>query len=347
MVNKGFLIKMKILVTGALGFVGSNLCEYFSRNENNLVVGVDNRFKLLGSNQNHELITNSGTKFDYCDIRNSNDIEHVFHEYEGFDAILHMASQVAFKCSVENPRMDFEINTLGTFNLLEATRKHCPDASFIYASTNQVYGELKNEPIKEYFTRFDFVKLKSGVPEEYRLDFLSPYGCSKGAGDMYVQDYARVYGMNTVVARFGGIYGVNQYSYEDHGWISFISEKVMRDQEFNRFGHGKQVRDILYISDIVQAINLMVDKIEEIKGDVFNISGGPDNTLSVLELLALLEELTGNKEKSIINPMRQADKVVMYLDISKADSFLGWKPQVNKVDGIKKLLEWLATRDYQ
>lgn len=336
---------MKILITGALGFVGSNLCEHFGQDPSNTVVGIDNRYKLPGSQQNHHLILNSSSQYTYCDIRNINDVNTIFNEYQGFDLVLHMAAQVAFKCSVNNPRLDFEINALGTFNLLEATRLLCPGAIFIYASTNQVYGEMKMEKIREYDSRFDFVEMKSGVPETYPVDFLSPYGCSKGAGDMYVQDYARVYGMRTVVARFGGIYGDNQYSYEDHGWVSYISEMVRSDLEFNRFGHGKQVRDILYISDIVKAVSLMIENIESAKGEAFNISGGPDNTLSVLELLTLLEELTGNKEKSIVNPMRQADKVVMYLDISKANSKLGWTPEVHKIKGIKKLLEWLSTRD--
>jgi CDP-paratose 2-epimerase len=335
---------MKILVTGALGFVGSNLCAFFSREKGYEVVGIDNRFKMLGSGENYDLITDANVQYEYCDIRNQNDVDHLFRTHEKFDAVLHMAAQVAFKCSVENPRLDFEINALGTLNLLESVRNYCENATFIYASTNQVYGELNGEPLVEQERRFDFVNLRNGVPENYRLDFLSPYGCSKGAGDMYVQDYARVYGMNTVVARFGGIYGVGQYSYEDHGWISFISEMVMKDVAFNRFGHGKQVRDLLYISDIVNAINLMIENIGSVKGEAFNISGGPDNTLSVLELLDLLEELTGNKEKSIINPMRQADKVVMYLDISKAGSLLEWKPQVTKEHGVQMLLDWLASR---
>jgi CDP-paratose 2-epimerase len=336
---------MKILITGALGFVGSNLCKHFGQDPSNTVVGIDNRYKLPGSIQNQTLIANSNTHYSYCDIRNINDLNMIFIEYEGFDLVLHMAAQVAFKCSVDNPRLDFEINALGTFNLLEATRQYCADAIFVYASTNQVYGELKDESIQEYESRFDFVKLKSGVPETYPVDFLSPYGCSKGAGDMYVQDYARVYGMRTVVARFGGIYGDNQYSYEDHGWVSYISEMVRSNSNFNRFGHGKQVRDVLYISDIIRAISLMIINIDTISGDVFNISGGPENTLSVLELLTLLEILTGNKEKSIVNPMRQADKVVMYLDISKAKLKLGWVPVVNKTTGIKKLLKWLEIQN--
>jgi CDP-paratose 2-epimerase len=333
---------MKILVTGALGFVGSNLSQFFGKDSNNQVVGIDNRFKLLGSEENYKVIQNANVTYEHCDIRNQNDIESLFRFYEGFDVILNMAAQVAFKCSVENPRLDFEINALGTFNLLEATRNHCPEATFIYASTNQVYGELRGEAIYEQKKRFDFVDLKNGVPEQYQLDFLSPYGCSKGAADMYVQDYARVYGMKTVVARFGGIYGIGQYSYEDHGWVAYMAKMLLKDQKFNRFGHGKQVRDILYITDIVDAINTMVRKIADIEGEVFNISGGSENTVSILEFLDLLEILTGNREKSIINPMRQADKIVMYLDITKAEQRLKWKPKISKKEGVKKLLDWLA-----
>lgn len=333
---------MKILVTGGLGFVGSNLCKHFA--QDNEVIAIDNRYKSLGNYENYNLIHENDCKFEYCDIRNTNDIEFLFNNYGGFDVILHMAAQVAFKCSVENPRLDFEINALGTFNLLEATRRLCPKAIFIYASTNQVYGELRDETIIEKTTRFDFVDLKEGVPESYPKDFLSPYGCSKGTGDMYVMDYARVYGMRTVVTRFGGIYGPHQYSYEDHGWITFIAEQVLNNFEFNRFGHGKQVRDILFVTDILSAMDKIIENIDAVTGEAFNIGGGPKNTLSVLELLKLLEELTGNKEKSKVNPMRKADKVVMYLDISKAEKMLGWSPQIDKVSGIEKLISWLKEK---
>ena len=334
---------MNILITGGLGFVGSNLAIHFSKDTGNKVIAIDNRHKMLGSYENYNLISQKGTDFAYVDIRNQNDVVQLFKE-NSFDLILHMAAQVAFKTSVEVPRLDFEINALGTFNLLEAAREYCQNATFIYASTNQVYGSLSSEKMVELEKRYDFVDLRKGVPESYPLDCLSPYGCSKGAGEMYVRDYARVYDMNTVVTRFGGIYGPGQYSYVDHGWVSYISEMVLNGLEFNRFGHGKQVRDILFVSDIVSAISKISENINIVKGETFNIAGGKENSISVLELLELLEELTGNKELSNINPMRKADKLVMYLDISKAKKMLDWQPMVDKRNGIQKLLFWLRNR---
>ncbi|MDA9943695.1 GDP-mannose 4,6-dehydratase [Paracoccaceae bacterium] len=334
---------MKILVTGALGFVGSNLAVLFSKDVKNEVTAVDNRSKILGSDQNLKVITAAGAIFKYVDIRNQNDVEQLFQENH-FDVILHMAAQVAFKVSVETPRIDFEINALGTFNLLEATRTYSKNAIFVYASTNQVYGALEHVNMVETAKRFDFEDLSNGVPEEFPLDFLSPYGCSKGAAEMYVRDYARVYDMNTVVTRFGGIYGTGQYSYVDHGWVSFICEMVLNDKAFKRFGHGKQVRDILFITDIESAILKVIQRIDHVKGEAINIAGGKDNSISVLELLDILERLTGNKEKSQMQPMRKADKLVMYLDISKAEKLLKWKPAVDKQTGLKKMLEWLANK---
>lgn len=332
---------MKIIITGALGFVGTNLCLHFL-SQGNQVIGVDNKFKHIGGEANLKLILEKGAEYKYLDIRNSNDVDVFFKNEKDIGAILHMAAQVAFKQSIENPRLDFEINALGTFNLLEAVRIYHPESVFVGASTNQVYGDLQHIEMVEKNTRFDYVDLPYGIPEHFPLDFLSPYGCSKGAADQYILDYSRVYNLNTVVTRFGGIFGTHQYSYEDHGWVSFISQMVLQNKPFNRFGHGKQVRDVLFVSDIVNAIDLCIKNISKVSGQAINIAGGPQNSLSVLELITLLEELTGNTERSIINPMRQADKLVAYLDIRKAKKLLGWEPVINKKDGVEKLLQWLS-----
>ena len=335
---------MKVLVTGALGFVGANLARYFSEQLGAQVLGIDNRYKLAGSANNLALIEAAGVEYKYGDIRNNDDVVRIFNENGPFDCIFNMAAQVAFKVSVESPRLDFEINTVGTFNLLEALRLLNPEALFVYASTNQVYGELKDVPLVEEKTRFDFSDMPNGVSETHPADFLSPYGCSKGAGDMYVQDYGRVYGLNTVVTRFGGIYGPHQYSYEDHGWISFITDQVRRGLKFNRFGHGKQVRDVLFIDDILDVMHKIWDLKDSLaKGACYNVGGGKDNSLSVLELLLLLEEITGNEQRSIVNPMRQADKLVVYLDVSKAKDELNWQPKVHYRDGISQLIDWQNT----
>ncbi len=332
---------MKIIVTGALGFVGTNLCLHFI-SKGDEVIAIDNRFKHIGGDQNLELLSQKGASFRYVDIRNWNDIDELFKNETNIDAVLHMAAQVAFNQSVQNPRLDFEINALGTFNLLEAIRLYQPETTFLCASTNQVYGELKNTPVVEKELRFDYVDLPYGIPETFPLDFLSPYGCSKGTADQYTLDYARVYGLKTVVTRFGGIYGDYQYSHEDHGWVAFMTKMVLQDKPFNRFGHGKQVRDILYVSDIVTAIDSCVEKIDNIVGQAINIAGGSQNTSSVLELLQLLEKITGNKDKSILNPMRKADKLVAYLDIRKAKELLGWEPSVGKEEGLNKMIKWMG-----
>ena len=330
---------MKVVVTGGTGFVGSNLAYYF-QTQGHKVIALDNFSKEIGTFENKRRIESVGVKVSYLDIRSWNDVEQFFKTQDDIGAILHVAAQVAFKRSVENPRLDFEVNALGTFNLLEALRLHQPQAVFVYASTNQVYGQLKNVPLVEYEKRFDYADMPYGIPETFPLDFLSPYGCSKGAADQYTTDYAQIYGLKTVVARLGGIYGDWQYSYEDHGWVAYMTKMVVLDQPFNRYGHGKQVRDVLYISDICRASELLVERIETVKGQALNIAGGPANSLSILELLELLEELTGHKEKSFVNPMRIGDKVVAYLDIRRAKDLIGWEPVVKVREGIQRLIEW-------
>ncbi len=331
---------MKIVVTGAPGFVGTNLCLHFLK-AGHEVIAVDNLSKTSGAQENLGLILANGGRFRHVDLRTNNDVEELFRSEPDIGAVCHMAAQVAFKRSLDNPRLDFEINALGTFNLLEGVRKFQPESAFVCASTNQVYGEVRSVPVEEQKSRYDFVNLPHGIPETFPLDFLSPYGCSKGAADQYVLDYARVYGLRAVVTRFGGIYGDLQYSTEDHGWVAYISQMVLQDLPFNRFGHGKQVRGILYVSDIVNAVERCVERIDAVKGEAINIGGGVTNSLSVLELLALLEKLTGHQEKSTVLPMRRADKLVCYLDIRKAAKLLDWTPLVGKEEGIEKLLTWM------
>ena len=330
---------MKVVITGVLGFVGVNLA-LACLNKGYKVIGFDNRFKTLGSEENMQLFSENGGEYHHIDIRNNNDVESFFKNIKEIDVIYNMAAQVAFKNSVENPRLDFEINALGTLNVLESLRLYHSNAIFVNASTNQVYGNASSAEVTEQESRFDFKDLEFGISEDFPLDFLSPYGCSKGSADLYTIDYARVFDLKTVVTRFGGIYGIHQYSYQDHGWVSFMAEMVAANKEFNRFGHGKQVRDILYVSDIVNALLLCAEKIDKVIGQAINIAGGPKNSISVLELLSKLEKITGNKELSIINPMRKADKLVAYLDIRKAEKLLGWTPKVNVEQGLELLINW-------
>jgi CDP-paratose 2-epimerase len=329
----------RVLVTGCLGFVGVNLSKYFLQ-KGIEVHGIDDRSKVIGSDANYELFTKYGGRFTHCDIRNPLEVIQKLNQIAEVDCIYHLASQVSFKRSVESPRNDFEINLLGTLNFLEYIRIYSPATKLVYASTNQIYGALNNTPVVEYESRFDFKHLQKGVPETFPYDFLSPYGCSKGGGETYCIDYARVFGLDISVARLGGIYGEHQYSTEDHGWIAYITQMIRSDIPFNRFGHGKQVRDLLHVNDIVKALDLLSQKSWIGNCGVFNISGGADNTLSVLELMQLVASITGNSPKDTVLEMRKADKLVMYLDTTKAKNELGWEPKVNYREGIERLIEW-------
>ena len=327
------------MIFGGTGFLGTNLATSIASLNHNVII-VDNFFKKVGLVENLAVLRQNGLETIHCDVRNKDDVDRVFEMHSDVDVVLNVAAQVAFSVSVERPRLDFEINALGNFNLLECVRQKVPECIYIYASTNQVYGDLPGVRTKEFSRRFDFVDLEKGVPETYPLDFLSPYGCSKGAADQYTRDYARVYDLQTVVLRLGGIYGGHQYSTVEHGWVSFIAGEVALGRSFDRFGHGKQVRDILYVTDIVDAFLAAVERIDVAAGQIYNIGGGAENTMSVLELIDYVADLASKPDLSRQQPMRKADKLVMYLDTSKAYQELGWKPRVSKFEGIKQLLEW-------
>ena len=282
----------RFLVTGGCGFVGSNLADQFIRDGESVVVfdnlsrkGTENNLKWLHSEHAGRFTFVKGDLRDYAALRRV--------VAEGFDAIYHTAGQVAVTTSVVQPREDFEVNALGTFNVLEAVRETQTDPVLIFTSTNKVYGGIEQATVVEKNGRYAYQDYPQGMDESCPLDFHSPYGCSKGTADQYVRDYARIYGLRTVVFRMSCQYGIRQFGNEDQGWVVHFVIAAHFGRTINVYGDGKQVRDILFINDLVKAFRAATGRIDDIKGRVFNIGGGPDNVMSLLELIDLLQQITG------------------------------------------------------
>ncbi len=339
---------MKILVTGGSGFVGAHVSEYYAKKGDDVIV-LDNlsRGETLKSADKSE----SSINYNWNHLKNFENIElirgdirkaeEVKKAAEDVDAIIHTAAQVAVTSSVEDPRTDFEINALGTFNVLEAARLSSNNPAVVYCSTNKVYGENVNQiSVKEGETRYVFEGME-GVPETLSIDLCehTPYGVSKLAGDLYVQDYAKLYGLKTAVFRMSCIYGTRQFGNEDQGWVAHFVISTITGKPLTIYGDGKQVRDVLYVSDLARAYDLFLESNK--KDTVYNVGGGPKNTISLLELLDLLEEETGKKSEISFSDWRPSDQKVYISDISKAERGLGWGPEVNVRDGIKKLIAWV------
>ncbi|MFH0793188.1 MAG: GDP-mannose 4,6-dehydratase, partial [bacterium] len=256
--------------------------------------------------------------------------------------VLHLAAQVAVTTSVADPREDFEVNALGTFNLLEAIRASKTNPIVIYSSTNKVYGGMEKVEVVERNNRYRYKDFDQGIPESIQLDFHSPYGCSKGAADQYVRDYSRIYGMRTVVLRQSCIYGYRQFGVEDQGWVAWFIIAAQLGKPITIYGDGKQVRDILFIEDLIDAFDLAIKKIAKVSGRVFNIGGGPKNQMSLLELLGMIEKLAGKAPEFSFSDWRPGDQRVYVSSIEKAAAELGWKPKTDMKTGIKRLFDWVA-----
>lgn len=335
---------MKYLITGGCGFLGSNLAKEVLKKGHSLVI-FDNLSR-MGTENNLNWLREAG-QFDFVhgDIRNSNDVENLVKKYTP-DVIFHLAGQVTMTMSITDPRKDFETNALGTFNLLEGVRKFSPKATVIYSSTNKVYGDLEWLNYVEKEKRYELQEYPVGLPEAMPLHFSSPYGCSKGSADQYMLDYHRVYGLKTVVFRHSSMYGGRQYSTYDQGWIGWFCEQAVKSkkgegEEFTISGDGKQVRDVLHADDMINLYFSAVEKINDISGDVFNIGGGSEFSLSLLELFDLLEGELGIKLNYKKLPARESDQKVFVADIDKARRLIGWSPKVNPKTGIKKMLDWV------
>lgn len=337
---------MKLLITGGCGFLGSNLAADALARGDELVV-FDSLYR-SGSRDNLAWLQVQGQfRFEHGDIRNQNDITRVVQEFKP-DAIFHLAGQVAMTTSIANPRMDFEVNVMGTHNLLEAVRLYAPDATVVYSSTNKVYGDLEQYTYRETDTRYECIDQPNGFNELTQLDFHSPYGCSKGAADQYMLDYARIFGLKTVVFRHSSMYGGRQFATYDQGWVGWFCQKVTEAQNgtvkvpFTISGTGKQVRDVLHADDMKRLYLAAVKNIDKAKGQAFNIGGGIANSLSLLELFALLEELADVKLNYTKLPVRESDQRVFVSDLSKAQKRLGWQPEVSSREGVARMFEWVG-----
>ncbi len=330
------------LVTGGAGFIGSN---YVSRLiERGEKVTVYDNLSRAGAPRNLKWLNDtygvSAFKLVEGDVR---DGALLTETAKGADVIVHLAAQVAVTTSVTDPRNDFEINALGTFNLVEAARLSGSDPVVIYASTNKVYGGMEDVEVVEGETRWGYKDLPFGAPETQPLDFHSPYGCSKGAGDQYVRDYARIYGLRSVVLRQSCIYGPRQFGVEDQGWVAWFIIAAVTGKPMSIYGDGKQVRDLLHVYDLLDAYDAVVRNIDQVKGDIFNVGGGSENVLSVwTEFGPMLEKLLGKPLPVGRGDWRPGDQKVFVADIRKAEKVLGWKPKYNVEAGIKQLFDWVS-----
>jgi CDP-paratose 2-epimerase len=336
--------EMKILITGGAGFVGSNLSSYFVRKGEEVTAYYNLSRKT--SRFNAEWLKESyGRKIKLVlgDVRNFSSLRQYVKDA---DAIIHTAAQVAVTTSILNPRRDFETNTLGTFNVLEAARLSGKNPPVIFFSTNKVYGNnVNNVPLIEKETRYEFAdeRYRFGIPEDFPTDAdeHTPYGVSKYAADLYVRDFSSTYGLPTITFRCSCMYGTRQFGNEDQGWVAHFVISSILEKPLKIFGDGKQVRDVLYIDDVSKLVESAIEKSKMLSGNVFNIGGGPENTLSLLELVSILEKNLNKKIHVSFFDWRNADQKVYISDTRKAEELLGWKPKVKPKDGVKLLINWV------
>lgn len=330
-----------ILITGGAGFIGSNL-TYFLLSKGCRVTIFDNlsrkmvknNLKWLKSNFSENLILNIE------DVRNR---EKIFEAVKDKDLIFHLAAQVAVTDSVKDPLEDFEINAIGSLNILEGIRKYCPNSPVLYSSTNKVYGEIDWLKSKKKDQRYVFEdkNFLEGINENIQLDFYSPYGCSKGTADQYFRDYSRIYNLKTIIFRQSCIYGNRQYGNEDQGWVMHFLKNAIEGKEISIYGDGRQVRDILYVDDLIDAYVRAVNTINKTKGQIYNIGGGYKNSTSLIELIHLIKEKFNTPIKYSFQDWRPGDQKIFYCDIKKAFKDFGWQPKNNINDGLDKLYNWV------
>jgi CDP-paratose 2-epimerase len=328
---------MRALVTGGIGFIGTNLSHRLL--SDGCEVTLFDNLSRAGVQHNLDwLKAKHGNQFQFVrgDIR---DFDAVLRAIRNVDVVFHLAAQVAVTTSVSNPQEDFSVNAQGTLNVLEAARRLEPMPVVLYTSTNKVYGGLEHLHVIERASRYEFEDLSQGVSEACPLDFHSPYGCSKGAADQYVRDYHRIYGLPSIVFRMSCIYGPHQFGNEDQGWVAHFCLTGIRGGHLTIYGDGKQVRDLLYVEELVELMLRAYKNVDRIAGQVFNVGGGPANTMSVwAEFRDVLRPLIGTLPSMSFGEFRPGDQKIYVSDIGKAQTQLGWTPRVRIEEGIRMLV---------
>jgi CDP-paratose 2-epimerase len=332
-----------VVITGGAGFIGTNLAHRLLSAKRRVIVFDD--LSRPGVAQNLEWLRET----------HGNSVQHVRGDVRDFKAVrkvlehasqlFHFAAQVAVTTSLSDPIEDFEINARGTLNVLEALRSLSSPPPLVFTSTNKVYGDLKDVKLCSRAGRYepeDEAIRRHGFGESRALHFHSPYGCSKGAACQYVQDYARTFGLPTVVFRMSCIYGPHQFGTEDQGWVAHFLIRALDQLPITIYGDGHQVRDILFVEDLVNAFLLAQEHMGEIAGQVFNIGGGPSNTVSLLELVDIINTLHGTKPQVRLDEWRAADQQYYVSDTRKFSAATGWTPRVGVAEGVRRLYEWLC-----
>jgi CDP-paratose 2-epimerase len=329
-----------ILITGGAGFIGTNAAIYFA-SRGWMVTIVDNLSR-RGTEKNLAWLLEQRPEiaFHQVDIRDFEALAAVIGASKP-DMVLHLAAQVAVTTSYTNPREDFEINALGSFNVMEAVRLRAPEAFVLYASTNKVYGGMETVPVVRGDHGYAFADLPLGVPEHQPLDFHSPYGCSKGVADQYTIDYARIYDLQTCSFRQSCIYGIRQFGIEDQGWVAWFSIAALLGKPITLYGDGWQTRDVLNVQDLARAYEAAWNHRSAVSGQAFNIGGGPANTLCLRDLLGFLQEELGVSLSPRTGATRPGDQPVFVCDIRKASELMGWTPQIGVNDGVRDLIRWV------
>ncbi len=336
---------MKIIVTGGAGFIGSNMVRRCMDTGHQVVV-ADNLAR-RGTEKNLQWLKKSGTpEIMLGDLRNIEFCNLVFSLHRDAQLVVHLAGQVAVTSSIADPRMDFENNVLVGFNVLEAIRQLTPDAVTIYSSTNKVYGGLESFALQEQEDRYELKDFPNGVNEEAPLDFHSPYGVSKGALDQYFRDYARIYGLKTIVCRQSCIYGPRQFGNEDQGWVAWFMLANLQNHPVTIYGNGKQVRDLLWVEDLLDLYEKLFHvasgaSSRQVVGKCFNVGGGVSNAVSISNMLKMIARTTGKEFDLGYTEKRAGDQGYFVADLAKVRTATGWIPKTNIDTGLAKLLEWV------